>query len=976
MSKHETSNQFNNGLMMDVHPLQTPNTVLTDCLNGTFITYNGNEHVLQNDMGNYKLEKCKLKENYIPIGTASYGDILYIASYNPIDKKFELGSYPSPLQWNTSGVQGEKPIMPSIISSAIQHWKDSHKSEETPTLLYSEMEQFSYPIVLDEYKINPGDRYKISEEGENTTIESLEYFIMDENKVTHKVNIHLNNSTDDDGFWPTSWEIPGYLYVKNRVLAPNNHKFKITSAQVGKNSVTFNLQSIIDIDDINLINNLDKFCKNLYVEISDNHNLDKSIYWNDLNPQDDDKTYHLNSVTWLLSGKRLILEYEPYVITNLDLFKTEIVTDDEGNEIETEIPQAVELKLNCNLYYKDTSSEPFNLYYDTIFSQSISYTANGKNQQHVAQDCFYWTSNKENTKYEITVDVVGDGDCYAHAVPIDECSLLKIDSIQWEKLENGKFTIEYPKDCLYAILFKFGEKINSIEDITGRFAYFNLSCDKVMNARADLLLSLNSIVKTIFGKPLCDSYKFSDFTPKYDSFLNQYYKYKNNDEIYAAIAGSNYAGSQNEIVWTSNKQDVSEQSLNVESDFWRNNFNRKTLYSLTETDPQFVDKGKLTPMKKTTLVNISSQQTWWKRIKDVSGTLDFQQIYLYWVHEYNELQAGWFRKGTKSDSSKWLDYCFVGGNDPYQDSDDSRFHEIAADVLNSLENGKIGLLYVGAVKNNNAGARMVITTNTETDVIWSVDDKGTQGSWHIMLSDDNGKILVFKPGEQKDSLPSTIMETWIKSIRNITWKKPSFNCLDVSDFLQITPYFGHSIKNTINNDISGPTVYEAFKLTSSTPIGQWMLYQLKTSEVLGELSNITWDPMSKIEKLNSNEIIINTITSTSDQILNPGDYTFTEDWTFNGTNYSYLSDQLQKTYYRGGREANAFYLIKDASGKVPDDIIGVTHALYLDANKIKMRDWAKVNLRQATYYFRTQKASNPKKWRVLTGPLKYYYGKY
>jgi hypothetical protein len=98
MSKHETSNQFNNGLMMDVHPLQTPNTVLTDCLNGTFITYNGNEHVLQNDMGNYKLEKCKLKENYIPIGTASYGDILYIASYNPIDKKFELGSYPSPLQ--------------------------------------------------------------------------------------------------------------------------------------------------------------------------------------------------------------------------------------------------------------------------------------------------------------------------------------------------------------------------------------------------------------------------------------------------------------------------------------------------------------------------------------------------------------------------------------------------------------------------------------------------------------------------------------------------------------------------------------------------------------------------------------------------------------------------------------------------------------------------------------------------------------
>ena len=38
MSRHENSNQFKDGLLMDLHPLQTPNTVLTDCLNGTFIT--------------------------------------------------------------------------------------------------------------------------------------------------------------------------------------------------------------------------------------------------------------------------------------------------------------------------------------------------------------------------------------------------------------------------------------------------------------------------------------------------------------------------------------------------------------------------------------------------------------------------------------------------------------------------------------------------------------------------------------------------------------------------------------------------------------------------------------------------------------------------------------------------------------------------------------------------------------------------
>jgi hypothetical protein len=31
---------------MDLNPITTPNSTLTHCLNGTIITYNGNEHVL------------------------------------------------------------------------------------------------------------------------------------------------------------------------------------------------------------------------------------------------------------------------------------------------------------------------------------------------------------------------------------------------------------------------------------------------------------------------------------------------------------------------------------------------------------------------------------------------------------------------------------------------------------------------------------------------------------------------------------------------------------------------------------------------------------------------------------------------------------------------------------------------------------------------------------------------------------------
>jgi len=94
--RQEATNTFIEGLNMDLNPLTTPNNVLTDCLNGTVITYNGNEFVLQNDQGNYKLENCKLKRNFIPVGIKGYGDILYIVSYNPLTKETEIGSYPSP----------------------------------------------------------------------------------------------------------------------------------------------------------------------------------------------------------------------------------------------------------------------------------------------------------------------------------------------------------------------------------------------------------------------------------------------------------------------------------------------------------------------------------------------------------------------------------------------------------------------------------------------------------------------------------------------------------------------------------------------------------------------------------------------------------------------------------------------------------------------------------------------------------------
>ena len=76
--KKESVNQFNQGMNLDLHPTVTPNSVLTDNLNGTFITYNGNEFCLQNDKGNFKV--ASLSKDYVPIGAKEYNGIIYIVS--------------------------------------------------------------------------------------------------------------------------------------------------------------------------------------------------------------------------------------------------------------------------------------------------------------------------------------------------------------------------------------------------------------------------------------------------------------------------------------------------------------------------------------------------------------------------------------------------------------------------------------------------------------------------------------------------------------------------------------------------------------------------------------------------------------------------------------------------------------------------------------------------------------------------------
>ena len=489
MSKHETANQFKDGLMMDVHPLQTPNTVLTDCLNGTFITYNGNEHVLQNDMGNFKLEKCKLKENYIPIGTASYGDILYIASYNPIDKKFEIGSYPSPLQWNSSGDDDEKAVS-KILKRATDAANKSGKSEAHFT--YSELAELSWGSVLDKesLKINPGDKYKIEYEKEASDIyiEEDEFFILDENNTKQEIkDIELNKD-----FKPVSWQVPGYLGITSSILTPYEHNLYIMSTSTSPNLVSYKLRSVISIYDDRLLTkeNLSKFFKNLKLDvdffIDGNKIKSKSIEYSSEEGYPRGGTggfdWHNDfesreQYQWLYDKKQLVYEFGldiPYVVTpskytkddlenrpigyvdendyNFPLYKF-IQPLDPGQEGYYEYyERPTEIRcvpvLRCDIpgnidasYY---GGYPYlEIEYDTL-QGSVTYTANGADRNDVAASVFTWKYNEavndgEKDYVTINADVFTSSEevtMSAFFKPVDE--LLTSFTLPTQRTETSK----------------------------------------------------------------------------------------------------------------------------------------------------------------------------------------------------------------------------------------------------------------------------------------------------------------------------------------------------------------------------------------------------------------------------------------------------------------------------------------------------------------------------------------------------------
>lgn len=244
MARKEAVNTFTDGMVSDLNPINTPNTVLTDCLNGTLITYNGNEFTLQNDKGNYPLRNCKLPENYIPVGVKEYGDILYIVSYNPVDKRVQVGSYPSPqtIYDNITEktrrydeVNANNIVSPQIVSI----WRSGNYTE----LSEGEDLQLFYGGTKPEiWKLNPGDLYKLNSVNGNQSVaintilaqyEELEFYVMDDDKKIHKIksgDIYINQLD----FKHIKWSVPGYLATKTRLAELDDFNVNTKKIKVRK----------------------------------------------------------------------------------------------------------------------------------------------------------------------------------------------------------------------------------------------------------------------------------------------------------------------------------------------------------------------------------------------------------------------------------------------------------------------------------------------------------------------------------------------------------------------------------------------------------------------------------------------------------------------------------------------------------------------------------------------------------------------
>ena len=326
-------NSFTGGINTDLHPMLQPSDTLTDCVNGTLITYNGNENMLQNDMGNYALEGAKLPVNYVPIGVKEYGGILYVVAYNPIDKKTQVGSYPSPKVTFGDAKTGEHSITvsPYNIKQIDKNTEfdplleiegevlSTSRSEGESYYLHSNIVKSTSNLLEilgdlkdDSFQLTINDQYKLILEKDLNHVEpwmqTLKYFCITlDGKIEDITEKIVTNSAE---FSNVAWESAGWVGIKYELADVLKNKQSINNVVYPTYGRSTNTLWTTEEKDGVLIATGDlskdyNYYESPYVMIPEGDKMLK-CYWEDKIPENNDTVVYYSNKEWEVKDPWLV----------------------------------------------------------------------------------------------------------------------------------------------------------------------------------------------------------------------------------------------------------------------------------------------------------------------------------------------------------------------------------------------------------------------------------------------------------------------------------------------------------------------------------------------------------------------------------------------------------------------------------------------------------------------------------------------
>ena len=386
----QSVNQFNKGLQMDSHPMVQGNDTLTDALNATFITMNGNEVVLQNDMGNRRIDNAYLPAGYEPVGIKEYGGVIYVAAYNPITGRGQIGSFPSPQRKLSIGNnQGEdldlnmfieqipgglykvatRNITIPISDDVVLHTGDKFSvySNNISNLIQYltkpgdvKNNLFTFQIGLfnsqNEF-VDISDKLKLKNLG--TESDPYDYYIWDDNGVndlSYSINdAEFNKNRNALAINTYSYKMSSPLYLRAILNAPTNITYNIDGEKDGNNltiflEVTYTYNCLDDINNNHfsiLFNNIQQNPQGTFNSVYNEEQNNYSVTLNyEFTVQNNTSQFHYDIDFLLLNN------YSEWSSKNIILSEFSVSADLDTTKLHSDL-----VELNGYRYYVDTNNK-------------------------------------------------------------------------------------------------------------------------------------------------------------------------------------------------------------------------------------------------------------------------------------------------------------------------------------------------------------------------------------------------------------------------------------------------------------------------------------------------------------------------------------------------------------------------------------------------------------------------------------------